>query len=245
MENLVFDSDNIYLARVSKKDGRLISYDNFGRVILIKNQEDVKCGFFKVKSFETRKKCILVEAENVPYDYFDGITDAELQEIFKTCGFELEYQEPIDALNTFYVWCNRALGALITVETWNQNYEDGSKYRGFNSINVTIPTNPNDSFFFSRFHDRLGFYCGSGKTCTYNLVNSKSETPLRSVLSLTGHTKSWNGETPSLWHYGDRENGKEVNFYDALCRIKKFKHDVASEFNMDVEGHLKIYAKGI
>ena len=38
---------DIVRIRKSKRDGKLISYDQLGKVILIKNQDDLKVGFGK------------------------------------------------------------------------------------------------------------------------------------------------------------------------------------------------------
>ena len=139
-------ADNIYRIRRSKKNGKLISHNEYGKVIIIKNWKSLHVGYGKVVSFENRENCILATMKNVSYDFYEeynektGEVEAvpyeELTRILQELGFTHEYKEDIDKDNIFDVWANLNTGVLITIETWNQ---DGG--RGYNSVKCYVPVN--------------------------------------------------------------------------------------------------------
>ena len=139
-------ADNIYRIRRSKKNGKLISHNEYGKVIIIKNWKSLHVGYGKVVSFENRENCILATMKNVSYDFYEeynektGEVEAvpyeELTRVLQELGFTHEYKEDIDKDNIFDVWANLNTGVLITVETWNQ---DGG--RGYNSVKCYVPVN--------------------------------------------------------------------------------------------------------
>jgi hypothetical protein len=157
-------ADNVYRIRRSKKNGKLISYNEYGKVIIIKNWKSLHVGYGKVVSFENRENCILATMKNVPYDFYEeynektGEVEAvpyeELTRILQELGFAHEYKEDIDKDNIFDVWANLDSGVLITIETWNQDGE-----RGYNSVNCYVPAN---GLLTAAFADKLACPCGNG-----------------------------------------------------------------------------------
>lgn len=216
----------VYKLKRSKKDGKFIAYSDTGKVILIKNQEDLHEGFARIISYTEKEKYYIATMKNVSYDYFDGISEKELTEVFRINGYTLEYCEPIDDNNSFTVWSNLKTGSLITVETWN--YEG---VHHFNSINVYITTN---DYTFTKFTGKLGFSSGCYDVCCFNIVNSRAEYPLHAVLSLSSNSKYWGNETPTLWHYGYANEDTDITFFaNALSKLFYFKNkNLWKEFNM-------------
>ena len=137
-------SDNVYRIRRSKKNGKLISHNEYGKIIIIKNWKSLHVGYGKVVSFENRENCILATMKNVSYDFYmeynektgevEAVPYEELTRILQELGFAHEYKEDIDKDNIFDVWANLNSGVLITIETWNQDGE-----RGYNSVKCYVP----------------------------------------------------------------------------------------------------------
>ena len=226
----------------SKKNGNLISYTPEGKVVLIKNQKELHNGYAKVTSFVDKGNYILATMENVPYDFYYGyendevIPYEEFKEVLKNLGFTQEYTEDIDENNIFDVWANLETGVLITIETWNR---DGEK--SYNSVSVYIPTGHSAVLTMPiSLSERVGFSHGSYNVCCFNLVNSEMKFPLRSVLSYSSDSKNWNGDHPSLWHYGE---GSDLNYAKVLSKIYLFKDDIATLFNMKLEKTFEAYAQ--
>ena len=48
-------ADNVYRIRRSKKNGKLISYNEYGKVIIIKNWKSLHVGYGKVVPLKTEK----------------------------------------------------------------------------------------------------------------------------------------------------------------------------------------------
>lgn len=77
-------ADNVYRIRRSKKNGKLISHNEYGKVIIIKNWKNLHVGYGKVVSFENRENCILATMKNVSYDFYEEIDRFFLwQQLFK------------------------------------------------------------------------------------------------------------------------------------------------------------------
>ena len=128
---------DIVRIRKSKRDGKLISYDQLGKVILIKNQDDLKVGFGKVTSIEEKEKYYIATLEHTPYDIYYGHEDGEtipydeLEKVLNMLDFTKELTMPIkktqynmDKGNFFEIWANLNTGDLITIETW---YKGGKR----------------------------------------------------------------------------------------------------------------------
>lgn len=137
-------ADNVYRIRRSKKNGKLISHNEYGKIIIIKNWKSLHVGYGKVVSFENRENCILATMKNVSYDFYmeynektgevEAVPYEELTRILQELGFAHEYKEDIDKDNIFDVWANLNSGVLITIETWNQDGE-----QGYNSVKCYVP----------------------------------------------------------------------------------------------------------
>lgn len=228
--------NDIVRIRKSKKDNTLISRDSMGKIILIKNQSEIKVGFGKVVSVVEKEKYYIATLEQVPYDIYYGydkdetIPYDELKEVLKILGFTQELTLPIKENNFFDVWANLETGDLITIETWNYNGKNT-----YNTINLYIPTG--NSLAFSLWKD-MGFSSGSYDVCCFNAIWCKDETPLHTLLKYSSKNKNWNGEPPELWHYGD---GHNLDFAEILKRIYKCKDDIGSLFNMKIEENIKKY----
>lgn len=220
----------------STKNGKLIAYTDYGKVIIIRNQKNLHNGFAKITSYRDAGNCFVADMENVVSDFYysyddkDTIPYSEFQKVLKSFGYVHEYSEPIIENNDFHVWANLDTGSIITIEEWNN---DGGK--SYNSVKMWIPTH--NSTFINN-NEYLGLCYGEYSLCCFNLVNCKAEYPMRSILKLRDkNSKDWNGEVPSMWHYGYDEN---VDLIKAARSIYKFKDadEIIKAFNIDVEGHV-------
>lgn len=240
-------ADNVYRIRRSKKNGKLISHNEYGKVIIIKNWKNLHVGYGKVVSFENRENCILATMKNVSYDFYEeykgktgeveAIPYEELTHILQDLGFTHEYKEDIDKDNIFDVWANLNSGALITIETWNQDGE-----RGYNSVNCYVPANcyvAANGLFTMR--ESTGFSNGSSFLSCFNIVHNTRDFPLHECLAFNNGSMNWGGNHPALWHYGE---GHDINYAKALAKIRKFKDaDIGERFNMQLDDAFKQYAK--
>lgn len=235
-------TDNVYRIRRSKKNGKLISYNEYGKVIIIKNWKSLHVGYGKVVSFENRENCILATMKNVPYDFYEeynektGEVEAvpyeELTRILQELGFAHEYKEDIDKDNIFDVWANLNSGVLITIETWNQDGE-----RGYNSVKCYVPV----SGCGFGMRESTGFSHGTSYLSCFNIVHNTRDFPLRDCLAFNNGSMDWHGYTPSLWHYGE---GHDINYAKALAKIRKFADpDIGERFNMQLDESFAAYAK--
>lgn len=230
---------DIFRLHKSKKNGQWIAYTDFGKVILFRNHKELHAGFVEIVSFVDKDRCIIATGKNVVNDFYYGYENDEVipydefQEVLKLHGFVPEYEEKINEDNNFYVWANLKLGSLITIETWNY---DGEKT--YNSVDVYIPTH--STLAFELMHEWCGFSHGGYNVCCFNLVNCRNEFPLRYVLHHSDKRNiSWNGDTPGLWHYGDRTD-ENMDFIRCIKKIYDFNDkDLWKKFGMDVEGHIK------
>lgn len=238
--------NDVVRIRKSKRNGKLISYDRMGKVILIKNQNDLRIGFGKVTSIVEKDKYYITTLEQTPYDIYYGcgkdetIPYNELKEVLTMLNFTKELTIPIkkesyelDEGNFFEIWANLDTGDLITIETWFQDGEES-----YNTIKLFIPTG--NSLAFSFTNDYSGFSSGGRNTCCFNTIWCKDDTPLRYLLKFSSKSKNWNGDHPHLWHYGDGDN---FNFSEVLKRIYDCKDDIGTLFNMQIEEQLKRYAE--
>ncbi len=233
------ENGRVFRLKKSKRNGQFVAYTETGKVILIKNANELHNGFAKVTSFVDKGNYYFATMENVAYDFYYGygndevIPYEEFCEVLESLNFTHEYRTAIDEDNIFDVWANLDTGAMVQIETWNN---DGEKT--YNTVNVYIPTGNSLAFYAS---ESSGFSHGGYNVCCFNLVNNKSDSPLRNILNYCSNSKNWNGEHPSLWHYGD--DAENMNFAKILTRIYDFKDDIASMFNMDIDGAFKRYAE--
>lgn len=242
--NNIFNDDisigTVVRVRKSKKNGKLMAYSEWGKVILISNQKGLHVGFAEVTSFSDRGNYYIATVKNVAYDFYqdydeNGTTAVpydEFKEILKTQGFKPEYSEPIDENNVFAVWANLNSGVLITIETWNQDGE-----RGYNSVKCYVPV----SGCGFGMRNSYGFSSGTSYLSCFNIVHSTRDFPLRDCLAFNNGSMNWAGSHPSLWHYGERD---DINYAKALAKIRKFKDaDIGERFNMQLDESFAAYAK--
>lgn len=238
--------NDVIRIRKSRKDGKLISYDSTGKVILIKNQDEIRPGFGQVVSIVEKERYYLATLKQVPYDIYYGygedetIPYNELKEVLTMLGFTQELTIPIekedfdmDEGNLFDVWANLNSGELVTIETW---FKDGKQ--SYNTINLYIPTG--NTLAFSFRNDYTGFSFGGHNTCCFNVIWCKDDTPLHTLLQYSSKSKNWGGDHPHLWHYGD---GHDFDFSEVLKRIYDCTDDIGNLFNMQIEESLKKYAE--
>ena len=243
--NNIFNDDisigTVVRVRKSKKNGKLMAYSEWGKVILISNQKGLHVGFAEVTSFSDRGNYYIATVKNVAIRLFiryydeNGTTAVpydEFMEILKTQGFKPEYSEPIDENNVFDVWANLNSGVLITIETWNQDGE-----RGYNSVKCYVPV----SGCGFGMRNSYGFSSGTSYLSCFNIVHSTRDFPLRDCLAFNNGSMNWAGSHPSLWHYGERD---DINYAKALAKIRKFKDaDIGERFNMQLDESFAAYAK--
>lgn len=235
-------ADNVYRIRRSKKNGKLISHNEYGKIIIIKNWKSLHVGYGKVVSFENRENCILATMKNVSYDFYmeyfektgevEAVPYEELTRILQELGFAHEYKEDIDKDNIFDVWANLNSGVLITIETWNQDGE-----QGYNSVKCYVPV----SGCGFGMRNSTGFSYGTSYLSCFNIVHNTRDFPLHDCLAFNNGSMNWAGSNPALWHYGE---GHDINYAKALAKIRKFKDaDIGERFNMQLDDAFKQYAK--
>ena len=141
-------------------------------------------------TWNTTKKTGEVEA--VPYE--------ELTRILQELGFAHEYKEDIDKDNIFDVWANLNSGVLITIETWNQDGE-----QGYNSVKCYVPV----SGCGFGMRNSTGFSYGTSYLSCFNIVHNTRDFPLHDCLAFNNGSMNWAGSNPALWHYGE---GHDINY---------------------------------
>jgi hypothetical protein len=124
--------DDIILI-IKGRDNKLISYTDYGKVIIPINQ--VKVGYAKItETIKNAEKYILVKAENIILDYYDSILYEEFKEVLKIRNFKIGFDRPFETKYGYgtehqILAYNLENGLIIVAETFY-----GSKT--FNSIKV-------------------------------------------------------------------------------------------------------------
>lgn len=128
-------NDEIILIQ-NGKNNSLISYTEFGKVIIVVNNPSITCGYARVdKVVKEADKYILVEAENIIHDYYDTISYNELKNVLKLHGYKIGFDRPFETGYKFdyqLLAYNPSNGVVIVAET----YYGG---KSFNSIKVYCP----------------------------------------------------------------------------------------------------------
>lgn len=237
MINMSDIKNQVYKIERSHKNNKLIAYTDAGKVIIPKNQKSLHLGFAKVNNFIDKGNCYVAEMENVPYDFYYGYKDDEdipydeFCEVLKSYNFKHEYQTKIDNTNFFDVWANLDTGSLITIET-----RDKSGIKTYYNIYVYITIDKKD---FRKMCRSCGFCNGDESVCCFNLCNIAIDKPLSKILSFSNNSRNWNGNTPDLWLYVERD----INYAKALARIYDFKDDIGTLFNMKLDEKFAKYAE--
>ena len=196
-----------------------MGYTLSGKVILCKN--DITLGYVKVKSVEEREKVILVEAENVLYDYYNGMNYNDFLKLLQIFNFKIGYDLPFvysyykekdENENVIYgnknehqiFAYNLDYNVVIVAETRNER-------KNFNSIEVYCP-NINGHKIRSKM-----FESGTSIMAKFNPVfHSYYIPPLHSIIKMMKTvSKEWpKNETISLSHYEDRSTIEPFKLWD-------------------------------
>lgn len=244
---LVPKKGDVYRLHKSKKNGKMVAFTSYGKVIIIKNYRKLHYGFAKIVDVVDKGNCFVATMENVPYDFYHewGTDDElvipydELQEVLKIHGYTHQYTEQIDEDNFFYAWANLDTGSIITIETWNRYGR-----RTYNSVNLYIVAH---SYLYPGTHNRSGFSHGGFRVSCFNLMNCEFERPIGDLTWYNNpNTKDWGGNHPALWHYG---YGQDIDHIKAARTLYKFKDadEIIKSFNIDIEGfvaNVKEFWKG-
>ena len=87
--------DSAYLFKKGK-NGRFVSYDDYGKVIIAENC--IKPGYYMInKIVRDLKKCCIVEvSEEVLVDYYEGMRYDQFKNLLKIRGYEIAYELPFN-----------------------------------------------------------------------------------------------------------------------------------------------------
>ena len=128
--------DSAYLFKKGK-NGRFVSYDDYGKVIIAENC--IKPGYYMINRIvRDLKKCCVVEvSEEVLVDYYDGIGYDKFKNLLKMRGYEIAYELPFNnpharslpVVEYQMVAYNSRLNIVIIAETFSLYNE-----HTFNSI---------------------------------------------------------------------------------------------------------------
>ena len=202
---------------VKGNNERPIGYTLSGKVILCKN--DIALGYAKVKLVEERKKVILVEAENVLYDYYNGMNYNDFLKLLQIFNFKIGYDLPFiyhsyegrdENGNKIYVDKNEHqifaynldYNVVIVAETWNNS-------NTFNSIEIYCP-NINGH----KIGDIM-LRSGTSKMALFDITFYVYHIPpLHYIMKkMQMVSKEWpKNESICLWHYADERD--ENNLWD-------------------------------
>lgn len=236
---------DIVKLKKSKKNGKLIAYSDIGKVILFDNSKDLHAGYAEITKVHEKETVYIAHGRNVPFDYYYGIPNDELEEVLKNLGFVEEYTKEFmydtgdgEYPNKFTVYANLDRKMLLSVETWNTKDRESC-----NSINLTFAVDT----FGASWHalERYGFSHGDGKTSTFNIVSSTISFPLHKIMDLQSRVSGWGGNTPSLWCYADGTPDvlpDGFQFYiDAAKRIYDFHDDIDKLFDIRTDESIERY----
>lgn len=181
------------------KDGKLIAYTDYGKVIIPINK--VKCGYAKViEIVKISEKYILVKMENIIKDYYDDISYEEFKEVLKINGYKIGFDRPFESKHEYgtehqILAYNLSNGIVIVAETFY-----GSKT--FNTIKAYCPNVKVSAFLRHRLMSQ-----GNESMTVFDLCYGRNfETPLTHINSLV-ENKFWSSnEDINLWTYADSDN---------------------------------------
>ena len=93
--SISINMDSAYLFKKGK-NGRFVSYDDYGKVIIADNC--VKPGYYMInKIVKDLKNCYVVDvSEEVLVDYYDGMRYDQFKNLLKMRGYEIAYELPFN-----------------------------------------------------------------------------------------------------------------------------------------------------
>ena len=163
-EMLKLNVGEIVKLKKSKKNGKLIAYSSSGKVILFENSKELHVGYVQITKVHEKERVYIARGQNVPFDYYHGISNDELEEVLKDLGFVEEYTREFnydtgdgEYPNKFKVYANLDRKMLLTVETWNTKDEES-----YNSIKLTLAINTLGTIW--HVLESYGFSHGGGNT---------------------------------------------------------------------------------
>lgn len=240
--NVVESSPNNLLSKgdlvrvyISEKNGNKISYDEAGKVVLFKNSNRLQVGYARIESIEEKDKYYLAKSKNVLSDFYidekehNNLSIDELEIVLQMHGFTKQYETKIDDVDSYYVFANLKLGAIITVESWSK---DG--YQSYGDVVLSLPCV--NAYELIHSSERLGISRINDIVVSFNLVNTSIDFPIFKILKLSSGT-NWRGNSVALWHYGDSEaisDDYEKAYMEIGKRLLKFKDPVYKLFNMSL-----------
>ena len=216
--------ENIYNIKIGDivlflegRDNKLIGHNQMGKVIIPVN--NINRGYGKItKIIKNADKFILVEAENVVYDYYDDITYEEFKKVLikqgYKIGFDREFETEYEYGTEHQIFAyDINTGIVIVAETFY-----GSKT--FNSIEVYCP-NTNGLYCRDKMLSRGSSIITVFDLC-YNYrrgINALKE--IKKYCNINSNSPIWENEEPSLWTYADKSNNIWEDTIDRILLCDK------------------------
>lgn len=181
--------------------GKLISYTDFGKVVIPTNK--VKFGYIKViEIVREADNYTLVKAENVVVDYHDEIGYEEFLKVLDANGFKIGFDRLFETKRNTkeheILAYNTDKGIIVVADT----YDGGDM---FNSIEVYIP-----NYITNRCKNPL-FSTGCGTQSVFDLCYGRNLYYSLQMLCLNAENNEWNEQDDiSLWTYADNDINTEI-----------------------------------
>lgn len=204
MNNILNVGEILYVKDGKKGNG--VSHDK-GKIVLFRNK--VKRGYAKItKVLKEADNYYLAEDENIPYDYYDGMSYAEFKEMLVARGYKIGYEQPFyneqhPELEQKHMFAyNMTNGIIIIADTYHEVEDDGM----FNAINVYVP-NVMSKYANITYHGYK--YNLSSFNIYTDYRNSFSLNTLEEMQRMKGGNNQWSENIlPHMWHYEEAETMK-------------------------------------
>ena len=82
-EMLKLNVGEIVKLKKSKKNGKMIAYSSSGKVILFENSKELHEGYVQITKVHEKERVYIARGQNVPFDYYYGISNDEFEEVKK------------------------------------------------------------------------------------------------------------------------------------------------------------------
>lgn len=197
MNNILNVGEILYVKDGKKGNG--VSHDK-GKIVLFRNK--VKRGYAKItKVLKEADNYYLAEGENIPYDYYDGISYTEFKEMLVARGYKIGYEQPfyneqhLELEQKYMFAYNMTNGIIIIADTYHEVKDDGM----FNTIDVYVP-DVMSKYANMAYH---GHICNVSSFDIYNgYRNSFSLDTLEEMQRMKGGNNQWSENIlPPMWHY--------------------------------------------
>lgn len=217
-------------ANAIQLSNRFISKD-YGRIIMFNSSKSnpIHNGFVKVESISERNKCYVAYGQNVPYDYYKGITPEEFYQALKVWGFVPEYETTIVDNKKYRAFAHLEKGLLVTCE--EGGYKDAI-HPTLKSIKMFVPNTSKKFHSLSQLDERrLGLQMRCPQYVMFDLTKSKITRSLRFFVNNAPVDYNWRKGAPILLHYNDPHDSNE-DYHIAYTRIQNFKDDICALWNV-------------